>query len=112
MTTMAAHGYRLERSFDLRNALHDHPDCTCPHHGTSQCTCQYVVLLAYDLKTTTPPVVLTAHERDGVTRVRVDTGPLGGALPWPLFAALDEAVNSVTLAPALRAGCSAGAADV
>ncbi|HEY4723410.1 MAG TPA: hypothetical protein VII92_16265, partial [Anaerolineae bacterium] len=65
MTTMAAHGYRLERSFDLRNALHDHPDCTCPHHGTSQCTCQYVVLLAYDLKTTTPPVVLTAHERDG-----------------------------------------------
>ena len=91
MTTMAAHGYRLERSFDLRDALRDHLDCTCPYHGTARCTCQYVVFLAYEQNTNTPPVVLTVHERDGLTRVRVDTAPLGGPLAWPLLAALDEA---------------------
>ena len=96
MTMMAAHGYRLERSFDLRDALRDHLDCTCPYHGTARCTCQYVVFLAYEQNTNTPPVVLTVHERDGLTRVRVDTAPLGGPLSRPLLVALDEVVNSVT----------------
>ena len=93
--TTAAHGYRLERSFDLRSALHDHPDCPCPHHGTSQCTCQYVVLLAYESATISPPAVITAHECDGVTRLRVTSGQPGGTLSWQLLAALDEALNNV-----------------
>ncbi len=94
--TMASHGYRLERSFDLRSALHNHPDCPCPHHGTSQCTCQYVVLLAYEPATGVPPAVITAHECDGLTRVRVTAGQPGARLSWPLLAALDEALNNVT----------------
>ncbi len=92
--TLAAHGYRLERSYDLRMALHNHPECSCPHHGTAQCTCQYVVLLAYEQSATTPPVVITAHERDGLTRLRAETSLFGGALTWPLLTALDEAVNN------------------
>ncbi len=64
----SAHGYRLERSFDLRSALNDQPDCPCPHHGTVQCTRQYVVLLAYEEAASASPVALTAHEGDGVTR--------------------------------------------
>lgn len=92
---MALHGYRLERSFDLRSALHDQPDCPCPHHGTAQCSCQYVVLLAYEQTTTAPPAVITAHECDGLTRVRVTPDQLGGKLSWPLLAVLDEAMKNV-----------------
>jgi hypothetical protein len=94
-TTLGAHGYRLERSFDLRSALHDHSECSCPHHGTAQCTCQYVVLLAYEQASTMPPVVITAHERDGLTRLRVEPCLPGSKLTWPLLAALDEAANTV-----------------
>jgi len=95
-STMALHGIRLERSFDLRSALHDQPDCPCPHHGTAQCTCQYIVLLAYEEASSAPPAVLTVHECDGIARVHVTTGQPGERLSWPLLAALDEALASVT----------------
>jgi len=97
ISTMALHGIRLERSFDLRTALHDQPDCPCPYHGTAQCTCQYVVLLAYEEAASAPPAVLTAHECDGITRVRVTASELGGNLSWSLLAALDEALSSATV---------------
>jgi hypothetical protein len=93
---MALHGVRLERSFDLRTALHDQPDCPCPHHGTAQCTCQYVVLLAYEETASGSPAVLTVHECDGITRVQAATGQPGERLSWPLLAALDAALASVT----------------
>ncbi len=95
ISTMASHDIRLERSFDLRSALHDQPDCPCPHHGTAQCTCQYVVLLAYEPATPAPPAVITAHECDGITRVRAACEP-GGRLSWLLLAALDEALAIAT----------------
>jgi hypothetical protein len=91
---MALHGIRLERSFDLRSALNDQPACPCPHHGTAQCTCQYVVLLAYEEAASAPPV-LTVHECDGITRVHTATGQSGERLSWSLLAALDEALTSV-----------------
>lgn len=96
ISTMALHDVRLERSFDLRSALRDHPDCPCPHHGTSQCTCQYVVLLAYEPAAVAPPAVITAHECDGITRVRVAASAPGGRLSWSLLVALDDALTSVT----------------
>ena len=96
ISTMALHGIRLERSFDLRTALRDQPDCPCPHHGTAHCTCQYIVLLVYEPATIAPPAVITAHECDGITRVRVATSEPGGNLSWPLLAALDEALANVT----------------
>ena len=96
ISTMVLHGIRLERSFDLRAALHDQPDCPCPHHGTTQCTCQYVVLLAYEPTTVAPPAVITAHECDGITRVRVAASEPVGRLAWPLLAALDEALTNAT----------------
>jgi hypothetical protein len=97
ISTMALHGIRLERSFDLRTALHDQPDCPYPHHGTAQCSCQYVVLLAYGrAAASAPPAVLTAHECDGITRVNIVASPPGERLSWPLLAALDEALVSVT----------------
>jgi hypothetical protein len=96
MSTLAVHGIRLERSFDLRSALHDQPECPCPHHGTKHCTCQYVVLLAYESAVAGPPAVITAHECDGITRVRVAAGEPGGRLSWPLLAGLDEALTNAT----------------
>ncbi len=93
MAALACHDIRLERSFDLRSALQDQADCPCPHHGTTSCTCQYVVLLAYEAAG--PPTVITAHECDGITRVHVSCEQ-GGKLSWPLLAALDEALTGVT----------------
>jgi len=90
-TALAQHGYRIERSFDLRSALHG--NCPCPHHGTSQCTCQYVVLLVYEVTAMTPPALVTAHECDGITRLHVEAGQPGGRLSAKLLMALDEAVS-------------------
>ncbi len=55
-------GLRVQRSFDLRAARAGHADCACPHHGTAQCTCQYVVLLVYSARG--GPGVITFHGMD------------------------------------------------
>ena len=99
--TLLPRGYRVERSFDLRSALDNHDGCPCPHHGTIHCTCQYVVLLIYEVATLTPPALVTAHECDGITRLHVEAGQPSGRLPSQLLAALDEAMSAVPLAPAL-----------
>lgn len=67
-------GLRVVRSFDLRSAMATHADCECPHHGTAQCTCQFVVLLVYGDPSTVPggaPVVITAHSRDAQAQVQI-----------------------------------------
>ena len=67
-------GFRVVRSFDLRSAMTTHADCECPHHGTAQCTCQFVVLLAYGDPSTGSggaPVVITAHSRDAQAQVQL-----------------------------------------
>jgi hypothetical protein len=61
--------FRVVRSFDLRSALVAHKDCTCPHHGTTACTCQFVVLLVY--KAGTGPVVITIHSYNTQARVQL-----------------------------------------
>lgn len=60
-------GMRVYRSFDLRAALAAIPDCTCPHHGTDKCTCQYAVLFVYGRTST--PLLIVAHGRDGWTHL-------------------------------------------
>ena len=94
-TALASRGYRIERSFDLRSALDHHGDCPCPHHGTIHCTCQYVVLLVYEVAASSPPALVTAHECDGIARLRVDAGHPGGRLAPQLMTALDEALNEM-----------------
>ncbi len=47
---LASRGFRVARGFDLRSAMAALPDeCPCPYHGTSQCTCNYTVLLLYSV---------------------------------------------------------------
>lgn len=69
-------GVQLVQSFDLQAARARHPDprdCACPQHGTAECTCQYVVALAYSPRAGLPaaPQVLTVHAYEQGTLVTV-----------------------------------------
>jgi hypothetical protein len=77
--TLERHQLRVVRNFDLRDALHaqDSP-CTCPHHGTADCKCNYVVLLVYDRAPTpdrdaSPAGRIVVHSHDGSTWFSVPT---------------------------------------
>ena len=87
-------GYRVERSFDLRSALHSHRGCTCPYHGTAQCTCDYMVLFAYEERRVTPPVVIVAHGRNGITWLQIRTSQFENTLSSEFTVALDETVDT------------------
>lgn len=59
-------GLRVMPTFDLRlTASLNQGYCACPHHGTSQCDCQLVVLLVYGSEEA--PVSLMLHGSDGQT---------------------------------------------
>jgi hypothetical protein len=94
-TVLQRRGYRVIRSFDLQSALsHQVDQCPCPHHGTDQCTCQYVVLLAYPPATNggRAPHVLTAHGEGGTTRVALQhDGSTDVDVQFALVSALVEA---------------------
>ena len=65
-------GLRAVRTFDLREARAVATDCPCPHHGTTACDCQMVVLLVYGQSDR--PASLILHSNDGQTWVSlVDT---------------------------------------
>lgn len=93
-------GFRAVRSFDLRSALSTHTDCDCPHHGTDQCTCQFVVLLVY--AQAGAPVVVTTHSFDREAEARfvqdANTHP-DAQLIEQVMAVLYEAALSVRPAP-------------
>ncbi len=101
---LARRGLSAVRSFDLRSALAQHTDCQCPHHGTAECNCQFVVLLIYRQRQSqspgdggaAPPVVLTCHCQDSRTEVQVVQD--ANAAPDP---ALAEQVSASLLEAAL-----------
>ncbi len=89
-------GYKIQRSFDLQSAVR-HPvrGCPCSHHGTDDCTCQYVVLLAYPRANRflrTPPRVFTAHGYGELTGVTLQhDATLDQDEEWTLVSALIKA---------------------
>ena len=60
-------GLVVKPSFDLQTAKSAHIDCSCPHHGTSNCDCQVVVLLVYSEDE--GPISLVVHSQDGYSYV-------------------------------------------
>jgi hypothetical protein len=80
MDTIVKYGLQVTRSFDFQVARSTHLDCSCPHHGTSRCDCQMVVLLIYGERSI--PATLVIHSRNGQTELslvdtpdlRMDTG--------------------------------------
>ena len=94
-------GLQVVRSFDLRTAQGAQGDCTCPYHGTTECTCQYVVLLVYS--PSGAPAVLTFHGRDGQTQVQIVRDAYNrpeADLVEQILAALLEAILKLHAAPA------------
>ena len=76
---LEAAGLRVERSFDLRSALAQVPTCTCPHHGTARCDCEYSVLLVYGPAST--PVSLIVHGHDRRCWITLADDPNGQIVP-------------------------------
>ncbi|HEX9386897.1 MAG TPA: hypothetical protein VF918_11305 [Anaerolineales bacterium] len=64
-------GLRVVPTFDLQIARLAHPDCSCPHHGTEQCSCQLVILLVYGKQE--EPATLVIHGQDGKTWISFST---------------------------------------
>lgn len=48
LTALQRQGLNVITTFDFQLAQAPHVACHCPHHGTEQCNCQYVVLLVYE----------------------------------------------------------------
>lgn len=66
-------GYTVLESFDLHSVRAAHSDCTCPHHGTEKCNCQFVVLLVYGNDAN--PITLTIHSCDQQTELSIVDTP-------------------------------------
>lgn len=64
-------GLRVVPTFDLQIARLAHPDCSCPRHGTDQCSCQLVILLIYGKEEV--PATLVIHGQDGKTWLSFST---------------------------------------
>lgn len=64
-------GFRIVQTFDLHVARLAHPGCPCPRHGTSDCNCQMIVLLVYQMEE--DPATLVLHGQDGRTWVSLAT---------------------------------------
>lgn len=62
---LKGHGLQIEQTFDLQIARLSHAGCSCPHHGTDQCSCQMVVLLVRGKSN--EPLTLILHGNDGQT---------------------------------------------
>ena len=62
-------GFRVVPTFDLQVARSAHPECPCPHHGTTECNCQLVVLLVYARYA--DPATLVIHGQDGKTWISI-----------------------------------------
>jgi hypothetical protein len=115
MTTLARHGLHVIRSFDLQSALGAHGGCECPHHGTAQCNCQFVVLLVYGEASlrggkAAEPVVITTHSRDNRTEAKIVHD--AAAIPDPrlageVLAALVEAAIMLPMASSATAEVTA-----
>jgi hypothetical protein len=56
---------QVAASFDLRTTRTAFADCPCPHHATTICDCQMLVLLVYG--SDARPATLVVHSREGRT---------------------------------------------
>ncbi len=88
---LMARGNSVHRSFDLRSArdsLRNPYNCLCPHHGTIQCACQYIVLLVRNDQEL--PYSIVVHGHDDGTILTVDQ-----AVPTDTYALLGDILREV-----------------
>lgn len=70
---LSPRGLRVLQTFDLQHARLATADCPCPHHGTTACDCQMVILLVYSKAAA--PVTLVLHSNDGRTWISLVNTP-------------------------------------
>ncbi len=93
-------GYRLVRSFDLQAVRTRQLEaCACSHHGTDECTCQYVVALACPplrAGTSTAPQGFPPYTSNGITLVTLQSvSGTGSKDRLHLTAVVGEAASEV-----------------
>jgi len=66
-------GLQVLVSFDSHHVWEGVSPAACPHHGTSNCDCQIVILLVYDEEG--KPATLLVHGQDGETWISLAAGP-------------------------------------
>lgn len=71
--TLRQLGCQVVQSFNLQTARLAHSGCSCPHHGTDQCSCQMAVFLVYGKSNS--PLTLILHSRDEVTEISLVDDP-------------------------------------
>jgi hypothetical protein len=84
-------GLQVTPSFDLQSArqsLKNPHACTCPSHGSAQCTCQYVILLVRGQASN--PITLIAHGHGSRTFLSLDQ-----LIPSDSYNELGEIIRSV-----------------
>ena len=88
-------GFRVVQTFNLQIARQAHLDCPCPNHGTTDCSCQMVILLVYGRQE--DPATLILHSQDETTCLSL-SGPesdratqnLGGAVRRTLLSQMSN----------------------
>lgn len=58
-------GLQVKQTFNLQVARQAQKDCGCPHHGSSQCNCQMLIMLVY--RSMDRPITLTIEGFDAST---------------------------------------------
>jgi len=91
-------GFRTVQTFNLHTARLAHLECQCPHHGTSDCSCQMVILLVYGKQE--DPATLIIHSQDEKTGVSLSspvsehaTQNLGSAIRRVLVSQISDAFS-------------------
>ena len=65
--TLTSTGFRAVQTFNLQIARQAHLECQCAKHGTTNCSCQMVVLLVYGKQD--DPVTLILHGEEEATGI-------------------------------------------
>ena len=66
--------FKVMRSFDFREAASAHPHCVCPYHGIENCTCQFLMLIAYPDREDRGPLLIAVHSHQDKTFVSLVDG--------------------------------------
>jgi len=94
-------GLRAMQTFDLHTARHALEGCYCPHHGTSECDCQLLVLLVYG--DAVEPATLILHGKDGQTWLTLVDSP-GQKTNTGITTAIKSALDAKLPFPAAKGG--------
>ncbi|MDP2964625.1 MAG: hypothetical protein Q8N39_01155 [Pelolinea sp.] len=86
-------GLWVLQSFDLKSSRALQEDCSCVNHGTSQCTCELVVLLVYPKVGN--PVTLVLDGKEGMTFIFI-TDETENQYPTPLIKIIEGAIQKVS----------------